>query len=182
VSGRTYVWRRLDLDGIVFVRLDHGVDGVHAEGCEICAGDDDRWAARFVVMLDTQWRHRGTTIDVLDGTGTRRLELSSDDRGGWTRNGQVDSSLDGCTDLDLAGNAFTNAFVTRRVAPEVGAEVAVRAAFVETPTLSVRPLEQRYRRLGPDRWVYADDEYGRFEFRTDAEGITIDYAGLAQRL
>ncbi len=119
---------------------------------------------------------------MIDGTGTRRLELSSDDHGAWARNGQLDASLDGCTDVDLAGNPFTNAFVTRRVAPEVGADVAVRAAYVETPTLSVRPLEQRYQRLATNRWVYADDEYGRFEFSTDAEGITIDYAGLAQRL
>ncbi|HYU38953.1 MAG TPA: putative glycolipid-binding domain-containing protein [Acidimicrobiia bacterium] len=182
MTTSTYVWRRLDLDGLVFVRLEHDVDGVLAEGYEICADGDDRWVARFAVKLATQWRHRGTTIEVIDGTGTRRLELSSDDHGAWARNGQLDASLDGCTDVDLAGNPFTNAFVTRRVAPEVGADVAVPAAYVETPTLSVRPLEQRYQRLATNRWVYADDEYGRFEFSTDAEGITIDYAGLAQRL
>jgi uncharacterized protein len=166
----------------VFVRLDHGGDGVVAEGYEICADGDDRWGARFAVELDTHWRHRRTTVEVLDGTGTRHLELASDDRGIWTRDGQVDPSLEGCTDVDLAGNPFTNAFVTRRVAPEVGADVAVRAAYVETPALTVRPFAQRYQRLAADRWVYADDVYGSFEFGTDADGITIDYERLAKRL
>src|SRR5205823_12462737 len=35
VSTTTYVWRRLDLDGRVFVRLDQTVDGVSAAGYEI---------------------------------------------------------------------------------------------------------------------------------------------------
>jgi hypothetical protein len=119
---------------------------------------------------------------VVDHAGTRQLELASDGRGAWTRDGQADPSLAGCIDVDLAGNPFTNAFVTRRVAPAVGAGVEVRAAYVETPALSVRPLVQRYQRLADDRWEYADDEYGRFEFGTDADSIAVNYQGLAERL
>jgi hypothetical protein len=182
MSSATYVWRRLDLDGLAFVRLDHGVDGVLAEGYEICADGDERWAARFEVTLDTGWRHRRTTVEVVDDGGIRRLELASDDTGSWARDGQDDQSLAGCTDVDLAGNPFTNAFVTRRVGPEVGADIEVRVAFVETPGLTVRPLVQRYHRLDADRWVYADDEFGQFEFTTDAEGIVVSYERLAERL
>jgi uncharacterized protein len=182
VTTSTYVWRRLDLDGLTFVRLDQGAEGVSAEGYEICADGPDRWAARFAIALDGAWRHRRTTVEVVDQAGTRRLELVSDDGGWWIRDGRADPSLSGCTDVDLAGNPFTNAFVTRRVAPAMGAAVEVRAAFVETPALSVRPLVQRYQRLAEDKWVYADDEYGRFEFGTDSEGITVDYEALAKRL
>jgi uncharacterized protein len=182
VSSGTYVWRRLDLDGLVLVRLEHGVDAVRAEGCEICADGDDRWAVRFAVSLDAAWRHERTTVEVLDDAGARRLELESDGVGSWLRDGRPDPFLEGCTDVDLAGNPFTNAFVTRRVAPAVGADVAVRAAFVETPALSVRPLEQRYDRLAAHRWAYADDEFGHFEFSTDGDGIVIDYERLAERL
>jgi uncharacterized protein len=119
---------------------------------------------------------------VIDRTGTRQLDLVSDDVGAWTRDGHADPSLAGCTDVDLGGNPFTNTFVTRRVAPAVGANVEVLAAFVETPALSVRPVVQRYQRLAQDRWAYADDEYGRFEFGTDADGIAVDYERLAERL
>jgi len=178
----SYVWRRLDVDGLVFVRLDDGVDGVLAAGYEICADGDHRWAARFGVTLDTAWRHRRTMLEVVDDAGTRRLELASDDHESWTRDGHGDPSLEGCTDVDLAGNPFTNAFVTRRIAPVIGAGFEVRAAFVEAPALSVRPLVQRYERLAADRWMYADDEYGEFEFHIDADGIAMDYEGLAERL
>lgn len=177
----TYVWRRLDLEGLVFVRLDDGAGRVSAEGYEICIEGDDRWAARFAIELDAGWRHERTTVEVLDGSGARRLELESDGAGSWLKDGRPDPFLEGCTDVDLAGNPFTNAFVTRRVAPDVGAEIEVRAAYVETPALTVRPLVQRYRRRAVDRWVYADDVYGSFEFGTDAAGVAVDYEGLADR-
>jgi uncharacterized protein len=182
VAPNTYLWKRLDLEGLVFVRLDVDDDGVSAEGYEVCAEGDDRWAVQFAIALDAGWRHERTTVEVLDASGTRRLELESDGVGSWLRDGRPDPFLEGCTDLDLAGNPFTNAFVTRRVAPAVGAEVEVRAAYVETPALSVRPLLQRYERLAPDRWAYADDEYGRFEFGSDAAGVAVDYEALAVRL
>jgi hypothetical protein len=182
VAVSTYLWRRLDLDGLTFVRLHEGVGNVSVEGVETCADGESRWAARFLVELDAQWRHERTTIEVVDDAGTRHLELATCRRGSWTRDGRDDPTLAGCTDVDLAGNPFTNAFVTRRVAPDVGADVTVRAAYVETPGLSVCPMEQRYERLAADRWAYSDDEYGRFEFGTDADGITIDYEGLAERL
>jgi hypothetical protein len=177
----TYTWRRLDLEGLVFVRLDDGAGRVSVEGYEICIEGDDRWAARFATELDAGWRHERTSVEVLDGSGARRLELESDGVGSWLKDGRPDPFLEGCTDVDLAGNPFTNAFVTRRLAPEVGAEIEVRAAYVETPALTVRPLVQRYRRPAVDRWVYADDVYGSFEFGTDAAGVAVDYEGLAER-
>jgi uncharacterized protein len=182
VSATTYVWRRLDLDGLVFVRLDEGAEGVAAAGYEICADGDERWAVRFSVELDPAWRHERTTVEVTDAAGMRRLELESDGAGSWLHGGRPDPSLEGCTDVDLAGNPFTNAFVTRRLAPGVGAELEVRAAFIEAPALSVRPLVQRYQRLAADRWLYADDEYGRFEFGADADGVAVDYEQLAERV
>ena len=110
------------------------------------------------------------------------VQLTSDGGGTWTRDGRPDPALDGCTDVDIAGNPFTNAFVTRRVALEIGTETEVRAAFVEPPDLSVRPLVQRYRRLESDRWQYGDDEYGTFEFTTDADGVAVHYERLAERI
>jgi len=180
VTASAYFWGRLDLEGSVFVRLDVGAAGVTADGYEICADGGERWATHFWVSLDAGWRHRRSTVRVIDESGVRVLELESSD-GVWKRDGRHDPTLDGCTDLDLAGNPFTNAFVTRRVGLDVGAEVEVLAAYVETPALSVRPLVQRYEHTAPDRWVYADDVYGRFEFGTDAAGVAVDYEGLAER-
>jgi hypothetical protein len=182
VSSATYVWRRLDLDGLDFVRLDEGGDGVSAQGYEISAEGDERWAGRFAVTLDAGWHHERTLVETVDAHGTKRLELESDGAGSWLRNGRPDPSLEGCTVVDLAGNPFTNAFVTRSVGPEVGAGVELRAAYIETPALTVRPLVQRYHRLAADRWTYADDEFGQVGFHTDADGIVLSYERLAERL
>ena len=43
-------------------------------------------------------------------------------------------------------------------------------------------MTQRYRRLGDDRWEYADDEYGAFELTVDADRVAVDYQELATRL
>ncbi len=170
MTAASYAWRRLDLDGLGFVRLEAHTDTVSAMGHEVCADGPDRWAVRFAV------------IEALDLAGTRAVQLTSDGGGTWTRDGRPDPALDGCTDVDIAGNPFTNAFVTRRVALEIGTETEVRAAFVEPPGLSVRPLVQRYRRLESDRWQYGDDEYGTFEFTTDADGVAVHYERLAERI
>jgi hypothetical protein len=167
---------------MVLVRLDDGADAVSASGFEICADGDERWAAHFAVELDGAWRHQRTTVEVIDAEGDRRLELQSDGAGSWLRNGRPDPFLEGCTVIDLAGNPFTNTLVTRPFAPNAGNAIEVQAAYIETPVLSVRPFAQRYERLAADQWAYADDEYGRVEFRTDADGIVVSYDGLAERL
>ena len=46
----------------------------------------------------------------------------------------------------------------------------------------MRPFVQRYERLSADRWMYADDESGRIEFGADADGVTVDYEQLAERV
>ena len=161
----------------VFVRLDVGSDGVSAAGYEICAEGDQRWAVRFSVELDAEWRRRH------DRRGDARAGAAPRPRVGRRR---VVAARWPARPLlgGLYGRrsrrqpVHEGAFVTRRVAPEVGVDVEVRAAYIETPVLSVRPLVQRYQRLAADRWVYADDEHGRFELSTDADGVAVDYEQL----
>lgn len=163
----TYAWRRLDLEGVSFVRVEVGDGAVRVEGHEVCVDGAERWATRFTIELDGRWRHRTTTVEVTEAAGTRRLRLDD---------------LRGCEVVDIAGNPFTNALVIRAREVPVGGLVEVRAAFVEPPALTVRPLAQRYRRLAADRWEYADDEFGVFEITVDADGVTVDYQRLARRL
>ena len=146
VNVTTYAWRRLDLEGVTFVRLEEGGDAVSVEGHEICVEGAERWAARFVIELDGRWEHRSTLVEVTAAGGTRELRLDG---------------LAGHDVLDLAGNPFTNALVLRTRDVPVGGGIEVLAA---------------------DRWEYADDEYGASEFTVDADGVVVDYQGLATRL
>jgi uncharacterized protein len=167
VNVTTYAWRRLDLEGVNFVRLEEGDDAVRVEGHEICVDGAERWAARFRIELDARWEHRSTVVEVTAAAGTRELRLDG---------------LAGHDVLDLAGNPFTNALVLRTRDVPVGGGIEVVAAYVETPGLTVRPVAQRYRRLAADRWEYADDEYGASVFTVDADRVVVDYEGLATRL
>ncbi len=164
-----YAWRRLDLDGLTFVRVERDDHGgiVGVDGQEICVDGRQTWSTRFTIELDLGWRHRSTWVEVTHGDDIQTLRLDN---------------LGDCEVVDLAGNPFTNALVLRSGIVPMGGEVAVLAAFIETPILTVRPLRQRYTRLADDRWTYADDEHGAFEFSVDTDGIVIDYRGLATRL
>jgi hypothetical protein len=163
----TYAWRRLDLEGLSFVRVEDGGDVIRVEGHEICVEGAERWSTRFAVELNARWEHHWTVVEVTAATGTRELRLDG---------------LQGNDVVDIAGNPFTNAFVLRSREVPVGGLIEVQAAYVETPALTVRPLTQRYRRLAVDRWEYADDEYGAFGVTVDSDGVAIDYERLATRL
>ncbi len=167
MSVSTYAWRRLDLEGISFVRLEQGDDVVRVEGHEICVDADERWSTRFTIELDGRWEHRSTAIQVTTATGTRDLRLD----------GLHDYDV-----IDIAGSPFTNTLVLRSRDVPVGGTIEVLSAFVEAPALTVRPLRQRYRRLAVDRWEYADDEYGAFEITVDSDSVAVDYERLATRL
>jgi uncharacterized protein len=165
----TYAWRRLDLEGLSFVRVEQveGDDTVRVEGHEICVDDNDRWSMWFTIELTGRWEHRSTTVKATAAAGTRELRL---DR------------LEDYDVVDLAGNPFTNALVLRSYDAPVDGEIEVTAAFIEAPALTVRPLRQRYRRLAADRWEYADDEYGAFQITVDPDRVVVDYERLATRL
>jgi uncharacterized protein len=165
----TYAWRRLDLEGISFVRVEEGDDLVRVAGHEICVEGVEAWSTRFTIELNGRWEHDWTAIEVTAAGGTDDLRLE----------GLRDRDYDV---VDIAGNPFTNALVLRSHDVPVGGEIQVRAAFVETPALTVRPLTQRYRRLAADRWEYADDEYGAFEITVDPDRVAVDYQRLATRL
>jgi uncharacterized protein len=167
MTAATYAWRRLDLEGLSFVRVEEGDDLVRVEGHEICVAGAGRWSTRFTIELNGGWRHRSTAVQTTTATGTGELRLDV---------------LHDYDVVDIAGNPFTNALVLRSRDVPVGGRVEVRAAFVEAPALTVRPLMQRYRRLAVDRWEYADDEYGVFEILVDADRVVVDYERLATRL
>jgi uncharacterized protein len=164
VTHRAYAWRRLDLEGTTVVVVTERSDEVVVRSVETCAEDGRVWAAMATTLLDGDWGHVRTDVAVVDAKGRREL---------------VVDDLAGGDALDLAGNPFTNAFVLRR--PHVADEVELLATYVETPSLEVRPLRQRYRRLDAERWEYAD-ETGAFVMVVDGDGVVVDYEGLAVRL
>ena len=82
----------------------------------------------------------------------------------------------GCIDVDLGFSPVTNTLPIRRLALPVGGEAAVRAAWLRFPELEFVPLEQVYRRLAAERYLY-ESAGGRFraELEVDAWGLVTRY-------
>ena len=90
----------------------------------------------------------------LEDGGQRRLALSADAAGNWTRDGQPVSELDDCVDADLEWSPSTNTLPIRRLALAPGETRAVAAAWIRFPSLEVERLDRSYERLDERRYRY----------------------------
>lgn len=151
-------------------------------------GDDGAaWVVQFKLRTDSAWRTRSFVVESTDPGGTRRIRLSADGAGSWLLDGQHRPELDGCLDVDLAAAPFTNTLPIRRLGLGEGEHAEIRAAWVDVPSLVPRASQQRYTRLETAgalaRYEYRSLPSGRrYLLSVDAEGIVVDYEGLATRV
>jgi hypothetical protein len=91
--------------------------------------------------------------------------------------------LDGLIDIDLGFSPVTNTLPIRRLEPAIGEAVAVTAAWVRFPELTIEPLPQRYIRLAERRYRY-ESAGGAFvaEIEVDDLGLVTTYEGGWRRL
>ena len=166
------VWERWEGHGMERAWVTIGPDGVFADS-DLLTPDNVR--AHFRVRCDAQWRTRHVEVTVLEPEH-RVLRLEADGEGHWADRPE----LDGCIDVDVYPSPLTNSLPIRRLGE--GAETT--AAWVQIPQLTVEPLPQRYTPLaGGARWRYeALTSAFTTEFDVDADGIVLDYPGLARRL
>jgi hypothetical protein len=97
---------------------------------------------------------------------------------------QVDvEALHGLIDVDLGITPATNTLPIRRLDPAIGETVAVTAAWVRFPELTIEPLPQSYTRLAETRYRYASAG-GAFvaEIEVDDLGLVKTYEGGWRRI
>ena len=82
-----------------------------------------------------------------------------------------------CVDVDLSFTPATNTLPIRRLGLEVGEEADIHVAWLVWPELGVRRVRQRYARLAPNRYRYAQDDFAA-ELTVDEQGLVLDYEGL----
>ncbi|GAA5151336.1 putative glycolipid-binding domain-containing protein [Nocardioides marinquilinus] len=193
MTSRPRAWERTDdAVGHGVGRLARGDDGWLAHGVEVLADDGGGGgpgACWFRVRLDDGWLTREVDVRCLAGDGERILALRADDDRRWTLDGRPRPDLDGCLDVDVAATPLTNTFPIRRLAGgsglaalAVGERTTLAVAWVDVPALTVARVEQTYERLGERAWRYRDDTHGAFDLTVDADGVVVDYEGLARRV
>jgi uncharacterized protein len=138
----------------------------------------------YAVALAADWSTRVVEIKMRSGDAIKpqelRLTVGPEQRWRIEREPSQDESmpqddleaLHGFIDVDLGFTPATNSLPIRRLDPAIGETVAVTAAWVGFPELTIEPLPQTYTRLAERRYRY-ESAGGAF-----VTGIEVDDLGL----
>jgi uncharacterized protein len=192
---RTVLWQRIDSPGSEWCALEREPEGWRVRGIVLAAVDTVPVLVQYAVVLASDWSTRAVEIVMRSGDASqpRELRLTVDPEQRWQieREPAPDTSmpqddlmaLHGLTDVDLGITPATNTLPIRRLDPAIGEAVAVTAAWVRFPELTIEPLPQRYIRLADRRYRY-ESAGGAFvaEIEVDDLGLVTTYEGGWQRV
>jgi uncharacterized protein len=196
---RAVAWAKDDPFGIEFAEIQLAPRQLTATGVAI---GNRPVPYRLDYSLDTTPGFVTSRLRVSSiGEGWRRsLDLQRDQAGVWTITADQDGDADlpaaggdpgafaHALDCDLALSPVTNLMpILRNELLVGGGPVELTTAWVSVPDLSVRPDSQRYLslRMSPgERVIRYEATDGSFaaDIAVDADGVVIDYPGIARRL
>jgi hypothetical protein len=134
-----------------------------------------RERVEYVLRLSPSWQVRQFIL--FRDLDEPDLWLATDGSGRWGEmNGAHRPELDGCYDLHLVGAAFTAALPIHRLPLHEGHAAEVPVVVVDTDTLDVSAVTQRYSRVSSHRWrIEHDGPTDPIEFDVDLHGLPLDY-------
>ena len=180
----TVRWRPLEGDGLEHLTIApiNTAAGAAIRACGTIIGGrgGSPYGVFYRIDCATDWAVLSFSIETTDG---RRLALLSDGKGHWqTEDGLALPQFDGCIDIDLYGSPFTNSLPIRRLQLAPDRPVAIQAAYLRLPDLTVEAVAQDYTRLSPTRFRYRGLTSGfTAELTVDAEGLVVDYPPIWRR-
>jgi hypothetical protein len=192
---RTVLWQRIESPGSDWCTLEREPDGWRLQGIVLTEVATVPVMVHYAVALAPDWSTRAVEIVMRSGDTIDprelRLAVAPDQRWQIEREPSLGPSmpqddpmaLHGLTDVDLGITPATNTLPIRRLEPAIGAAVAVTAAWVRFPELTIEPLPQRYIRLAERRYRY-ESAGGAFvaEIEVDDLGLVTAYEGGWQRI
>jgi len=171
-------WRRLDQPAHEAVAMQGTPDAGFVLHGTVRGQTPDRglYSLAYRVHCASDWVTRDALVEGTLGDRKLRIALERDTTTGlWTRDGLPALQVATCVDVDLGFSPSTNTLPIRRLRLDIGAEAAVRAAWLRFPELTLEPLEQIYRRIGRELYVY---ESAGGDFRAE---LVVDASGLVRR-
>jgi hypothetical protein len=172
----TILWRRIDHPGAEWCRLQRTKVKQILEGTALLAYHDMPCRLEYVVECDSAWQTRKVSIKGQIGRRTVSLILKVNAKRQWLRDGKPVPSVEGCTDVDLGFSPSTNLLPIKRLRLRIGEQTEVTAAWVEFPSLRVKPLKQTYLRSGQNIFHYESGD-GTFtrDLVVNKEGFVTRY-------
>jgi hypothetical protein len=192
---RTVLWQRIDSPGSEWCALERTPDGWRLHGIVLAEVATAPVLVQYTVALASNWSTQAVEIVMRSGNTIEpralRLTVAPGQRWQIEREPSQDESmpqddllaLHGLIDVDLGFSPATNTLPIRRLDPAIGESVAVTAAWVRFPELTIEPLPQRYIRLAERRYRY-ESAGGAFvaEIEVDDLGLVTTYEGGWRRI
>lgn len=127
-------------------------------------------ASRAIVVLWRRLDHGSLPINV---------EIRASAAGRWTLNGEEQSKVSGCLDVDLAFTPATNLLPLRRLMLKAGQEAEAPAAYLNLRQERLTVLQQTYLRLSRREYRYEAPQFDYSEtLQMSDVGVVLHYPGL----
>jgi hypothetical protein len=177
LKSASILWRRTDKAGHEFCSLAERGDGAALSGVAVFSEKSTPCHIRYEIDCDAKWRTLACLITGEIDSHSIHVSIKRDGDV-WTANAIAIPEIAGCEDIDLGFSPSTNLLPIRRLALANGQSAAVRAAWVKFPELTVQLLEQKYTRLGDDRYRYESAGGFRRDLKVDDIGFVLEYPDL----
>ncbi len=186
-----YTWQGSTPPSLESVRLLVSDNRMRASGRFIAAASEDTeaFSVSFEAAVDKGEEAGRLLLRTTTAEDERQISLSRTEDGVWLIDHGHSSSrdeFDGSVNVDVAGAVTFNSLPIRRLGlHRVAGEFEMPVVCVSVPDLTVSLVRQTYRTVsvGDDGAVITFQQ-GDFtaDLTVDADGIVVDYPGIARRL
>jgi hypothetical protein len=176
---QSIIWRGMVWQGYEFCRMSRVNATWQLEGTAVFAYEQDPCLLNYQIMCDANWCMNSAKVDGWVGASRIETRIVVEADHDWWLNGKEVPGVRGCIDLDLNFSPCTNTIAIRRLNPQAGEAVEMRAAWLKFPSFVLEPLDQKYHRLDDHVYRYESDG-GRFkaDLVVDQNGLVIEYPGI----
>lgn len=186
---RMLAWAGVDCLRLEAARILLGERGLRATGSMVSCRQDgiEAYSASYSLATDEAGVVQRLTVRTTRAKGEQHVTLTRSEEGIWLVDhgqGAARNNFGGALDVDLEFSPLFNALPVRRLGVHrVASKHDLAMVFVSLPGLEVSRTLQIYRTVsvGEPAVVGFSSESFEAEFPVDADGLALDYPGLARR-
>lgn len=186
---RMLAWAGVECLRLEVARLLLGERGLRATGTMVSCPQEgiEGYSASYSLATDEAGVVQRLTVRTTRANGEQHVTLTRSEEGIWLVDhgqGAARTNFGGALDADLEFSPLFNALPVRRLGVHrVAAKHDLAMVFVSLPSLEVSRVSQTYRTvsLGEPAVIGFGSDLFEVEFTTDADGLVLDYPGLARR-
>jgi uncharacterized protein len=146
------VWEWPNRGGLEHLRLR---DGAKAEGLVVGVSDLGITRFRYSMLMRPDGQPRWCGVFVPRGASQKSVSLTHEPEGTWLEGAGADRKprrdLADCVALDITDSPFPKTLLTRMLALAEGESKIVAVASIDSRSVKVSPVEQKWDRLASDQ-------------------------------